>query len=89
MMAQGIKPRYAFGFGLSYTTFDYSNLKIKSKGDTVSVSFNVKNSGGVDGTDIPRLYLAFPTSAMSLSGCFVASKRSLLAPARIRMLKSL
>ena len=63
MMAQGIKPRYAFGFGLSYTTFDYSNLKIKSKGNSVSVSFNVKNSGSVDGTDIPQLYLAFPTSA--------------------------
>ena len=52
-----------FGFGLSYTTFDYSNLKIKSKGNSVSVSFNVKNSGSVDGTDIPQLYLAFPTSA--------------------------
>ena len=62
-MAQGIKPRYAFGFGLSYTTFDYSNLKSKSKGNSVSVLFNVKNSGSVDGTDIPQLYLVFPTSA--------------------------
>ncbi|KAK7686507.1 hypothetical protein QCA50_010105 [Cerrena zonata] len=63
MMAHGITPHYAFGFGLSYTTFDYSNLKIKSKGDSVSVSFSVKNSGGVDGTDIPQLYLGFPSGA--------------------------
>ena len=35
----------------------------KSKGNSVSVSFNVENSGNVDGTDIPQLYLAFPTSA--------------------------
>ena len=61
MMAQGIKPRYAFGFSLSYMTFDYLKLETKSKVNSVSVSFNVKNSGIVDGTDI--LYLAFSTSA--------------------------
>lgn len=63
MMAHDITPRYEFGFGLSYTTFDYSNLKIKTKGNSVSVSFNVRNSGSVDGTDIPQLYLGFPSSA--------------------------
>lgn len=62
MMAHGITPRYHFGFGLSYTTFDYSNLKISDDGDSISVSFTVRDSGSVDGTDIPQLYLGLPSS---------------------------
>ncbi|KIY66723.1 glycoside hydrolase family 3 protein [Cylindrobasidium torrendii FP15055 ss-10] len=63
MDKQGIKPQFEFGYGLSYTTFNYSSLSIKNSGSSVEVSFTVKNSGSVDGTEIPQLYLGFPAGA--------------------------
>jgi beta-glucosidase len=50
---------FPFGFGLSYTTFDYSNISAMMKNsDTVAViSFNVKNSGTRDGAEIAQLYV--------------------------------
>jgi beta-glucosidase len=54
-------PLFPFGFGLSYTTFDYKNLKIKKvtfgKGETVEVSVEVTNSGDYDGKEVVQLYL--------------------------------
>jgi beta-glucosidase len=54
-------PRYAFGYGLSYTTFAYSDLKFDHttlrKGETVKVSFNITNSGKVEGEEVSQLYL--------------------------------
>ncbi len=53
-------PRYAFGYGLSYTTFMYSNLKIdKTKPnskETVKVSFTLTNTGNVVGEEVAQLY---------------------------------
>ena len=49
----GVKPLYAFGHGLSYTTFAYSDLT--AEGDTVS--FKVKNTGDIPGTEIAQVYL--------------------------------
>jgi beta-glucosidase len=65
MDANDITPRFEFGFGLSYTTFSYSGLSIvPSTGQyAYTVSFTVQNTGNVDGTEIPQLYLAFPASA--------------------------
>jgi len=62
MDEQGISPRFPFGFGLSYTTFSYSALAIVagSSPTAYTVSFTVTNSGGVQGTEIPQLYLGFP-----------------------------
>jgi beta-glucosidase len=51
-----LKPLFPFGFGLSYTNFDYANLKVEG-GDTISVSFDVRNAGKVAGRDVPQLYL--------------------------------
>ncbi len=55
---------FPFGFGLSYTTFEYSDLKVSSKSikdtDTLTVSFKVKNTGNVDGAEIAQLYVADP-----------------------------
>jgi beta-glucosidase len=53
---QNLKPMYAFGHGLSYTTFDYSDLNVRG-GDTVTASFKVTNTGKVSGADVPQLYL--------------------------------
>jgi beta-glucosidase len=52
-----LKPMYAFGYGLSYTTFSYSDLKV-SGGETITATFNVRNSGKLAGADVPQLYLA-------------------------------
>lgn len=52
----GMKPLYPFGYGLSYTSFSYSDLKV-SGGDTLSVSFKVTNTGDVAGKAAPQVYL--------------------------------
>jgi beta-glucosidase len=60
------KPLYPFGFGLSYTRFSYSGLKVAPSvqaGDTVSVDVTVKNTGSRDGDAVAQLYLRFPGAA--------------------------
>lgn len=54
------KPLYPFGYGLSYTTFSYSNLTIEDKGDEVTVSFRIKNTGKKDGDEVAQLYVKLP-----------------------------
>jgi len=54
-------PLFPFGFGLSYTTFDYKNLKLSSPGMTadskMNVSVEVTNSGNYDGAEVVQLYI--------------------------------
>jgi beta-glucosidase len=54
-------PRYFFGYGLSYTTFEYSNFKCDKKdvnpNEKVNVSIDIKNTGSVKGIEIVQLYL--------------------------------
>lgn len=52
----GMRPLFAFGHGLSYTTFRYSDLRV-SGGQTLKASFDVTNTGSRSGTDTPQLYL--------------------------------
>lgn len=56
------QPEFAFGYGLSYTDFEYSNLQFdklpKSVGETISVSFDLKNVGDVAGEEVAQLYLS-------------------------------
>lgn len=60
--SQNIEPEFAFGHGLSYTTFEYSNIKVnKTKalvGETIEVSFDLKNTGKVKGEEVAQLYLS-------------------------------
>jgi beta-glucosidase len=54
------EPLYPFGYGLSYTSFAYSELKfpVETKGgESVKVSVTVKNSGSLDGEEVVQLYL--------------------------------
>jgi beta-glucosidase len=53
----GDKPLYPFGYGLSYTGFRYSGLKVAG-GKTVAATFTVTNTGKRAGTDTPQLYLS-------------------------------
>ena len=50
------KPLYAFGFGLSYTTFKYENLQIEA-GNEVKISCDVTNTGDLDGDEVVQLYV--------------------------------
>ena len=54
--ATGQKPLFPFGYGLSYTKFAYSNLKVTG-GETLTVSFDVANVGQRAGKDAPQVYL--------------------------------
>ena len=56
----GIAVSYPFGFGLSYTTFDYSDAKVDKKGDGYEVSVTVKNSGEHEGKEVVELYISAP-----------------------------
>ncbi len=53
---------FPFGYGLSYTTYSYSGLKVEA-GDTVNVTFTVKNAGKRAGTEIAEVYSSLPDSA--------------------------
>jgi beta-glucosidase len=57
----GNSPLYPFGYGLSYTTFEYSNLKISNDkikfGEKLKVSVDVKNTGNYDGQEVVQLYI--------------------------------
>lgn len=59
---------YPFGFGLSYTTFEYSNLKIGPEkqlaGGTVDVTVDVKNTGQMAGDEIVQLYICDEVSSV-------------------------
>ena len=51
---------YPFGYGLSYTRFKYSALSIADKGETIDVTFTVKNTGGRDGDEVAQVYVQLP-----------------------------
>jgi beta-glucosidase len=63
------KPLYEFGYGLSYTTFAYSNLKLSTKslqaGDTLTVEADVKNTGSREGDEVAELYLTPPRTPVA------------------------
>ena len=51
---------YPFGFGLSYTTFEYSKPAVKVNGDNITVNVTIKNTGAVAGKEIAQVYVAAP-----------------------------
>jgi beta-glucosidase len=61
----GKHPLFPFGFGLSYTTFSFSNLRAPgsaASGSTVPVSFDVTNTGSVAGAEVAELYVSDPSA---------------------------
>ena len=51
---------YPFGYGLSYSSFRYSNLKVEDKGENVEVTFTLKNTGKYDGDEVAQVYTRLP-----------------------------
>jgi beta-glucosidase len=58
------KPLYPFGYGLSYTTFNYDDVKLDRKtlhaGETLTADVSITNTGKVAGDEVAQLYLTFP-----------------------------
>ena len=58
----GNKPAYPFGFGLSYTTFEYGDASAEASGEEVLIKANVKNTGELAGDEIVQVYVSVPES---------------------------
>ena len=64
------EPLFPFGYGLSYTTFSYKNLKVKNMantGDSVKVTVSVKNTGRREGDEVVQLYLTDLTADVPIA----------------------
>jgi beta-glucosidase len=61
--AKGQEPLFPFGFGLSYTAFQYSDLQVSKSGDQTTVKVKVTNSGKAEGAEVVQLYIACPAAA--------------------------
>ena len=55
------KPLFPFGYGMSYTTFEFDNFKLNKKyfnaSETIEISFDIKNVGDMDGMEVAQLYV--------------------------------
>ena len=78
------KPLYGFGFGLSYTSFAYNNLKIAplrmKPGESVTVEGDVKNTGAMAGDEVVELYLTQPKAFETPLRVLAGFKRVHLGP---------
>ncbi len=87
----GVKPSYEFGYGLSYTTFEYGSLSLSAKNfsDGITATVNVRNSGKVAGKEVVQLYITAPAKkldkpALELKGF---AKTQLLQPGESQTLR--
>ena len=61
---QKLQVSYPFGYGLSYTTFEYSDAKVENDGTNLTVTVNVKNTGSVAGKEVVEVYVTAPMGAL-------------------------
>ena len=87
-----IAPQFAFGHGLSYTTFDYSNIKVSRNrikpGESLTVELQVKNTGRREGAEVVQLYLqdmkaSVPRAVKELKGF----EKVLLRPGQMKLVR--
>jgi beta-glucosidase len=78
------KPLYGFGYGLSYSTFEYSKLQLSSPqlkaGDDLTVEVDVRNTSGIAGDEVAELYLEFPQTSGAPARALRGFERLPLAP---------
>ena len=75
---------FPFGFGLSYTTYQYSGLRVEAKKNQISVHFKVANSGQRPGTEIAQVYVNLPEAAGEPYRRLAAWQRVQLQPGQER-----
>lgn len=61
---QKLAVSYPFGYGLSYTNYEYSNAKVENDGTNLTVTVDVKNTGKVAGKEVVELYVTAPMGAL-------------------------
>ncbi len=81
--AQDKQPLFAFGFGLSYSSFAYSELTV-TPGKAPQVSFSLRNTGKRTGAEVAQVYVALPPSAGEPPKRLVAWDKVYLAPGEVR-----
>jgi len=86
-----IKPAYEFGYGLSYTTFAFSNLKLSSKkfSKNINASITVKNTGSAAGKEVVQIYITAPAKSIDkpMQELKAFAKTKLLQPGETQTLK--
>ncbi len=79
------KPLFAFGHGLSYTRFEYSDLNVDrailKNGETLHITVNVKNTGIMDGDEVVQLYVSYTDSEVERPFKALKGFRRILIPA--------
>ncbi len=79
--ANGVRPLFPFGFGLSYTSFSLSKPTLRDDGDGgVTVSLSVTNTGRVGGSEVVQAYVGFPSDAAEPPWQLKAFTRVSLSP---------
>ena len=61
---EGIAPRYAFGHGLGYASFDYRALKVERSGDAIRIEVSITNTGKRAAEEVAQFYVGFPGTAV-------------------------
>jgi Glycosyl hydrolase family 3 C-terminal domain/Carbohydrate binding module (family 6)/F5/8 type C domain/Fibronectin type III-like domain/Glycosyl hydrolase family 3 N terminal domain len=86
--ANNVTPLFPFGFGLSYTTFGYSNLTVSavSPSGQVQISFDLTNTGTLTGAEVPQLYLGFPAAAGEPPKLLKGFQKVTLAPGQTQQI---
>lgn len=80
---------YPFGFGLSYTTFEYENMLATVSNDSVNISITVKNTGSTAGKEVVEIYVSKPDTKIDrpVQELKAFAKTPLLAPGEISLVK--
>ncbi|WP_328471511.1 glycoside hydrolase family 3 C-terminal domain-containing protein [Actinoplanes sp. NBC_00393] len=83
--AQGIDPLFAFGHGLSYTTFKYRDVRVSGDGRSeLRIRFQLSNTGRRTGTEVAQAYVTLPSAAGEPFRRLVGWERVTLAPGQQR-----